>query len=192
MPEIIPNWHPIFVHFTIALLGISVALFIISLIIPRTHACYTSCITVARWNLWMGALITVGTLCMGWIAYNSVAHDAPSHAAMTDHKNWAFVASGLFIILALWAFIQRSVKSPSILFIAAMLVSGGVLATTGFKGGEAVYRFGLGVMSLPQSTGDGHNHSHGGEGNSKSDHDEQSSDGGNKAEAESGDGHGEH
>jgi len=28
--EIIPNWHPIFVHFTVALLSLSVGLFIVS------------------------------------------------------------------------------------------------------------------------------------------------------------------
>lgn len=35
LPEIIPNWHPIFVHFTIALFSISTLLIIASLFIKN-------------------------------------------------------------------------------------------------------------------------------------------------------------
>lgn len=32
---------------------------------------------------------TIGTVLAGWYAYNTVPHTALSHAAMTDHRNWA-------------------------------------------------------------------------------------------------------
>lgn len=47
-----------------------------------------------------------------------------------------------------------------------LLVATGVLSITGWKGAEAVYRYGLGVISMPNSDArqqnptDGHNHSH--------------------------------
>ena len=34
MIEIIPNWHPVFVHFTVALLSVAVALYLLVRILP--------------------------------------------------------------------------------------------------------------------------------------------------------------
>lgn len=96
--EIIPNWHPILVHFTIGLLSISALLYLAGLVLKKENL-----LIAARWNLWIGTTITVGTVLAGLYAYNTVAHDAPSHAAMTDHRNWALVTAGTFVLLALWA-----------------------------------------------------------------------------------------
>ena len=42
-----------------------------------------------------------------------------------------------------------------------MVVATGALSATGFKGAELVYRHGTGVMSLPDSSGEGHaGHAH--------------------------------
>lgn len=145
MVEIIPNWHPIFVHFTIGLLGASALLYLAGSLLKNPIA-----ITVARWNLWIGTSITAGTLLAGWYAYNTVAHDGPSHIAMTDHRNWALATASLFIALAVWALLkQRRAKSVHPAFVAVMLLGAGLLATTGYKGGEIVYRHGLGVISTP-------------------------------------------
>ena len=56
----------------------------------------------------------------------------------------------------------RQKKALSRVFIVAMVISGTVLMSTAWHGGELVYRYGLGVMSLPKAEGDGHDHSHGG------------------------------
>ena len=160
MIEIIPNYHPVLVHFTVALLGISSLLFVVGAFAPATAAWKDKCLTVARWNLWMGAAITVATVLAGWQAYNTVTHDGPSHAAMTDHRNWALITAPLFILLALWAFAARKKKQVGIVFIALMIVASILLAVTGFKGGEVVYRYGLGVMSMPKVSGDGGHGSH--------------------------------
>ncbi len=45
-----------------------------------------------------------------------------------------------------------------------MTVAGVMLATTGYKGAELVYRHGLGVIPMQAGMIAGHNHSHGGEG----------------------------
>lgn len=160
MIEIIPNWHPIFVHFTIGLLAISALFYLGGAVLKREHL-----LVVARWNLWIGALVTVGTVLAGWYAYNTVNHDGPSHAAMTDHRNWALTTAITFILLAFWAFWkQRGVKAVSPIFVVIILIAAGMLAVTGYKGGEVVYRHGLGVMRMPEVHGDGGHgsHSHGG------------------------------
>lgn len=143
--EIIPNWHPIFVHFTIALLTLSAFLYVAGIVLQKPHI-----LTVARWNLWIGVLITVGTLLAGFYAYNTVVHDGPSHTAMTDHRNWALVTASVFVLLALWAFWkQRGAKTVSPIFAVMIVLAAGLLAITGYKGGEVVYRYGLGVISTP-------------------------------------------
>lgn len=151
MIEIIPNFHPIFVHFTVALLSIASGLFIISKILPESKL-QVNCLTAARWSLWLGSFITIATLLAGWQAYNTVTHDGPSHAAMTDHRNWALVTAALFFILSGWSFKYRIKKHISISFAFAIFVAAIFLLTTAFKGGEVVYRYGIGVMSLPQTS----------------------------------------
>lgn len=53
-------------------------------------------------------------------------------------------------------------KPLSITFILALLVMQGLLLSTAWRGGECVYRYGLGVMDLPNSMAgsqmDGHMH----------------------------------
>lgn len=164
MPEIIPNVHPIFVHFTVALLSISVGLFLMLLLfqgrLPTNL--YTQLHTVARWNLWLGAALTLLTGLAGLYAYNTVDHDTPSHLAMTEHRNWAIATIALFSGLAIWSMYRTFVTKPhGRTFVFVMLIAGGILMSTAWHGGEVVYRYGIGVMSLPKAEGDGHNHDHG-------------------------------
>ncbi len=161
MFEIIPNWHPIFVHFTVALLSLAVGLFVL---VPFMKSpLKEQWQIVARWALWFGVGFTLLTGLTGLYAYNSVAHDTPSHAAMTDHRNWAVATIVLFFTLAVWSIVWiRQKKVLGMAFVVCMMVAGTVLASTAWHGGEVVYRYGLGVMSLPQAEGEGHSHSHGG------------------------------
>lgn len=163
MFEIIPNWHPLFVHFTVALFLLAAGLFAVTPFMKSPLKEQWQ--TVARWNLWFGAGFTIITGLAGLYAYNTVAHDTPSHAAMTEHRNWAIVTITLILALAIWSIIRvRRNQALGTVFIAATVITGGVLAVTAWHGGEAVYRYGLGVMSLPKTEGAGHAHEHAGEG----------------------------
>ena len=154
--EIIPNWHPMLVHFTIALFTVSALLYLAGLVLKKPNL-----LVVARWNLWIGALATILTVIAGFDAYNSIPHDGPLHAAMTDHKKWALVTASIFGLLALWAlFKHQSAKTVSIFFVGLILIASGLLAVTGYKGGEVVYRHGGGVMRMPEISGDGGHRSH--------------------------------
>ncbi|PCI51448.1 MAG: hypothetical protein COB49_01640 [Alphaproteobacteria bacterium] len=158
--EIIPNWHPLLVHFTIALYVISALLFALAYFVVKNG--WQEKFTGAAYiNLWLGALISLLTVAAGIYAYNTVGHDAPSHLAMTDHRNWALVTAVFLWVLAIWSvFSYRAGKTVGLLFVVAMLMGSGLLGITGLKGGEIVYRYGLGVMSLPKVEGEGHSHSH--------------------------------
>jgi len=160
MIEIIPNWHPIFVNFTVALFVVSMLLHIVALLAPNAPW-RSACLAAAHWNLALGAvfaLITVGT---GLNAYYTVAHDSPSHAAMTDHRNWAFATAGVIVAVALWRWTQRNRNTqPNFILAITLVLAGGLLTVTAWKGAELVFRYGLGVMALVEAEGPGHSHEH--------------------------------
>jgi uncharacterized membrane protein len=163
--EILPNFHPVLVHFTVALFSVATALFVglpvAGKYLPENLRQQLE--IVARWNLWLGAAATILTVAAGFHAYNTVAHDGPSHAAMTDHRNWAIATFVLFLSLAAWSILfVRAGKRLGIPFVALLLIAQLVLLSTGWRGGELVYRHGLGVLSLPavEAGDDGHGHGH--------------------------------
>ena len=126
MIEIIPNWHPIFVHFTIGLLGTAVVLHA-SVAFHLVHKEWRDSITVtARGCLWLGSFSSIMTVIAGWIAYNTVPHDSASHAAMTVHRNWAMTTFSLFAILTGWSVRQtrRGNTKGGIRFTLVLLVGG--------------------------------------------------------------------
>jgi uncharacterized membrane protein len=178
MIEIIPNWHPIFVHFTVALYSTVVGFYILHYttnylwVLPKTYV--NEFEVVARWCLWAVALLTIITVLAGLQAFNTVSHDAPSHIAMLNHRNWALPTAGAILFVALWSvwrYYRR--RSVTLTFLLAVLVVQGLLLATAWRGAELVYRYGLGVISLPKSEGAGHQH-----------HDSDNSSGGKMSDAE--------
>jgi uncharacterized membrane protein len=166
MIEIIPNWHPFLVHFTVALLGVSVVLFIAEPLV-RKWPLHIQLVIVARWNLWMGALASIATVIAGFDAFNSIPHGSESqHLAMLDHRKWALGTATLFVVLAVWSFLlfirgKKELKGvKNLVFVLLIIVAGMMLAVTGYKGADLVYRHGLGVIPLQGDITQGHNHSH--------------------------------
>ncbi len=157
MIEIIPNLHPVFVHFTVTLFVITGLLQLIPWLF-KEKVQNNVFIFIQKWLVILGSLAVLVTVVTGVQAYYSVSHDTPSHLAMTDHRNWALITAVIFLLgAALFYFMPKLRQSVagSCFFVAFLLVT-----VTAFKGGELVYRHGLGVMALPQVTGEGHDHDH--------------------------------
>ena len=111
--------------------------------------------------LWSGGLLTIGTIIAGFFAFYSVAHDTPSHVAMTTHRNWALVTAtgiGVCFIWSITHYLRRT--KPTIAFISSMLIVLALLASTAWHGADLVYRYGIGVLSLPKQAESGHAHKH--------------------------------
>ncbi len=156
--EIIPNWHPIFVHFTVALLSLSVGLFIASRFLRGDLRQQWE--LVARWNLWFGVAITLLTVAAGFYAFNTVRHDEPSHLAMQEHRNWALATALWFLALAFLLYRRRR-SAPGVGQLLALVLGGSLLLSTAWHGAELVYRHGLGVMALPAVEAGVAGHKHG-------------------------------
>lgn len=174
MLEIIPNWHPALVHFPIAFSAVAVAFFTVGVIFKsRPYA--AQCLMIGRWMLWGAALFAVIAAAFGWFAFNSVAHDEVSHAAMKVHRNWALGAMTALFVLAVWdVWRGRSGKMlspniPSRGFLVLLVAAWLLVMSTAWHGAELVYRYGLGVMALPDAHSEqdtaprdavGHEHNH--------------------------------
>ena len=157
MIDIVPNWHPIVVHFPIALIVTSTVLFYVGILLRATKYSKEMLIT-SKWSLWGAGLTAIIAATFGWIAYNSVAHDATSHAAMTIHRNWAIPTAIYILLLAVYSYFNREnwgrekvALAAGLLFIASILTS-----VVGWLGAEAVYRHGIGVMRIPSTAADTH------------------------------------
>lgn len=150
MIEIVPNWHPVLVHFTIAPLLLSVAAFLAAAALPAQKPWRGQALDFAHWNLRLGYLFALVTAWLGWLAYNSVAHDDAGHVAMTAHRDAAMWTLALFapFFVASW-FRQRIGRGLGLVLALAVIVPGAALVRTGWLGGEAVFRHGLGVERLP-------------------------------------------
>lgn len=156
-------WHPIFVHFTVALFSTSVGFYLLAYITGQLKIIAKIALEleiVARWCLWIAAIITIITITAGFYAYYTVEHDVTSHVVMTTHRNWALPTASAIFLIAIWSgWRYYKQKTLTLVFIISLLIVQGLLLVTAWYGGELVYRYGVGVMSLPKIERDEHHHS---------------------------------
>lgn len=162
MVEIIPNWHPLLVHFPIALVSVSALLHLAARVLKNQPRCSKHCAVLAHTTLWIGALSALPTVILGWLASNSVNHDEAGHAAMSLHRTWALATILMLFILASWdAWRHKVDATPTWGLVGAVIVAWGLVAITAWHGGELVYRHGLGVITVPShANSDAHVHHH--------------------------------
>ena len=160
MIEIVPNWHPVWVHFPIALRSIAVVLFVLAGVL-RDRPMAPGATLVARWNLALGVLLLIPSLITGYLAYGSVEHDSAGHEAMTRHLWAAWITTGLFIAAAIAAWMDRHRQAGASVLLLVLLVPGlAAISATGYLGAENVYRHGIGVERLPDPDDHHHHNDH--------------------------------
>ena len=158
--QVIPNYHPIVVHFPIALTIIAF-LFSIAAYARYSHPVSAQLAAAGHFTLWLAAIGAATAVLFGWLAYNSVNHDDAGHAAMLLHRSWAVPTAIGLILLASWdAWKYRVNELISVPMMFVLFLLSQSIAVTGWLGGEVVYRHGIGVLSLPASEGAGHSHHH--------------------------------
>lgn len=149
MIEIIPNWHPIWVHFAVALLLTASGLFLLFGWKKDSHGNASNALIVARWTLRLGVAAAAGALLTGHWASGTVVHDDLAHSNMMVHRTWAFAAAAAFALAAVIDYLRRPRSSSSVLTNLLVLAGSVALAITGLEGAENVYEHGLGVQRLP-------------------------------------------
>lgn len=142
--------HPMFVHFTIGLTITSIFCYFVALIIRREKI-KKDLFVASFWMFFLSALATLITITTGYLQFTTVAHDGVSHPAMVDHRYWGIGTASQIFILSIWFLIKyKKSNYTGRIFPTLLLVLLGSLITTAYKGGNLVYKYGLGVQSTPE------------------------------------------
>lgn len=163
---IIPNIHPILVHFTIATVSISF-IFHLLYVFGNTklnNKWLDEIGIVARWCLWLAGFFSILTVLAGLHAYYTVLHDEAGHEAMQIHRNSAIISFVLILLTSTLSIVQyRKNLKPTYTLLGLLFLTQLSVLGTGYLGAEVVYRYGIGVIKA--QTPDmqlNHNHHHGG------------------------------
>jgi len=145
--------HPVFVHFTVALFIVAVALDIVGKIWnrPSLHS--------AAWiNLLLSAVATALTVAAGLAAEMRLLIDPHVHMTLTTHKQLAFGVAACLALLVIWrgalggAFPTRGWLA----YLALGVLGVGLTVATGRRGAELVYIEGVGVQAVDRLAFDSH------------------------------------
>lgn len=140
-------WHPMMVHFPLAL-TVTGALVLTAARFPALGSHSPTLATVGTLNLVLGAaalFLAVGT---GLAAVASLDLPPASRAAVGLHVKWALFTSCALLLIAVWRGAgARWDARPTGMFLVMLWIVTAALVMTGYRGGENVYRYGVGVMS---------------------------------------------
>jgi uncharacterized membrane protein len=145
--NILPGWHPIAVHFPLALV-VTATLLLLAARLVRAERYAALLATVGTWNLCLGTLAALVAIGTGLAAVLHVNAGVAAHQAISLHLRWAIFTTLALVLLAVWRGAGSAPESrPSWIFMAVLLASTAALIVTGYRGGENVYRYGVGVQT---------------------------------------------
>jgi uncharacterized membrane protein len=140
-----PGWHPIVVHFPLALV-VTAAFFLVAARLWRQERQAKTLATVGTWNLCVGAVAALFALGSGLAALIGLHAGLAAHQSIFLHVKWAIFTSLALLLVAVWRGAGVAQESrPSWLFIVILLGMTAALVVTGYQGGQNVYRHGVGV-----------------------------------------------
>jgi uncharacterized membrane protein len=142
---LIPSWHPLIVHFPIALVLCGTGAFFAARLVRQMPLAATLA-TLGTWNLCLGGAGVVCAFASGLAATMNLQLGEEARHALALHVKWAATASFFVLLLAVWrAAGARQEARPSGLFLAGLIVASAALIATAYRGGLNVYLFGIGV-----------------------------------------------
>jgi uncharacterized membrane protein len=143
-----PSWHPLVVHFPIALVAVAAALLLAARLL-RSESLAATAATVGTWNLCLGAVAAIFALATGLGAVLDLDVSAAVRQAISAHMKWAVFTTLLLVLLAVWRGAGTAPGSrPSWIFLGVLLAASAALGVTGYRGGENVYEYGVGVKKI--------------------------------------------
>lgn len=137
-------WHPIIVHFAIALLSIAVITDFLFLITKKEHFQQ-----IATYLLLLGTLSAIGAVLTGHQAENVVLKTPLIENLIHTHQTAGTITMWIFIVLVIirLAFIKFRLFEKPVKWIYYLIGLAGFifLLRTGILGGEMVYIHGVGI-----------------------------------------------
>lgn len=144
----LPNWHPLVVHFPIALV-LSATLLLSAARLLRSESLAATAATVGTWNLCLGAAAALVALGSGLGAVLDLDVSAVARQAISSHLKWAMFTTLLLVLLAVWRGAgSASPSRPSWIFLLVLIAASAALSMTAYRGGKNVYEYGVGVRKI--------------------------------------------
>jgi uncharacterized membrane protein len=145
--SIIPGWHPMVVHFPLALVTTAAFMLWAARVLRPTRWSATLA-TVGTWNLCLGAGAALFALATGLAATLHLQVGPAAHQAISLHFRWAAFTTLALVLAAVWRGAGSAPESrPTWIFMAVLSAATAALIMTGYRGGQNVYRHGVGVQS---------------------------------------------
>ena len=135
--------HPYVVHFSVALLLVSVVLFWTGTF-AGTRPWASGVLTAARWNLWIGAPLALVSIGSGFVDYIAATCDADTIAATVLHRRSGAVTWWSSLIAAIAVYRTRQ-RAPGPALLAWLLLVGVAASTAAALGTGLTYDRALGV-----------------------------------------------
>lgn len=138
--------HPYVVHFSVALVLMSVLLFLIATV-ARRRAWAAELLTVARWNLWIGSGFALASIGTGFVDYLSARCDLDTIAATVLHRR-SGAAMWWSSLIASVAVYRTRHRAPGPVLTAWLLLVAAAALTATLLGSGLTYDRGLGVSGM--------------------------------------------
>jgi uncharacterized membrane protein len=135
--------HPVVVHFPIALLFTAILFEVLGFL--YRHETFRQ---FGHWLLILGLIGGLAAAGFGWWGEGAVKAAGVPGDAIDRHESFAvatLIAFGLLLIFRRWARDRWSARDKAI-YLAMAIAGLLLLATTGYFGGDLVYRYGAGVQ----------------------------------------------
>jgi uncharacterized membrane protein len=133
------------VHFPLALTLTSSVLLLAARLLRKEDLAATLAV-VGTWNLCLGAAMAVIALGTGLAAVLNLDVSAAARESISTHAKWAIFTTLALVLLAVWRGAGTDSRSrPTWVFIVVLVAASAALILAGYRGGQNVYRFGVGV-----------------------------------------------
>jgi uncharacterized membrane protein len=141
-------WHPIAVHFPLALV-VTAALVLSASRLKVLERVAAALAIVGTWDLCLGAIGALIALATGLAEVLHLEVAPPARLAIALHVKWAVFATVGVLLLAAWRAAGNAQDSrPSLVFLVVLWLTTAALIVTGYRGGQNVYRYGVGVSQV--------------------------------------------
>lgn len=99
------------------------------------------------WTLVFGVAGSGVAIISGLVAQDATAHGVEAHGLMETHETLAFIAVGLFAILAIWRLVRKGVwnEKEQPIALTAGVIGVGLIVVTAMFGGKLVFDHGVGI-----------------------------------------------
>ncbi len=145
------NFHPLFVHYPIALLSV----FVLVEFLGVVFKCET-CLKAGSWFLYFGTLAAIAAVAAGYYAASTVPHPESVHDIMEDHEHIMVAVLIMSLVLSFWRLFARRTLSSAKTHLVYLFVAFVMFVTMSFGadyGGLMVYKYGVGGTAVKQPTG---------------------------------------